>query len=162
MGIEEVSYKMIEYTDEKKQIKDLIESNLKQRVVGNPNPIKLGRCFNFLSEYCEIQHGAKEFQGNRYTGSLVSPNKSESLETQISLANTYGISVDTMENYIKLSKAIPEVASLVETGTITKTTALAMMKKLSEQEQEELISNLDATKKYTQKQVTVKIRILLA
>jgi len=153
LGIEEVSYKMIEYTDDEKQIKDLIESNLKQRVVGNPNPIKLGRCFDFLRDYYGIQHGAKEFQGNRHTGSLVTPNKSDSLETQSQLANTYNVSVDTMENYIKLSKAIPEVATLIETGTITKTTALAMMKNLSDTEQEELVTSLDITKKYTQKQI---------
>ena len=48
LGIEEISYKMIEYTDEQKEIKDLIESNLKQRVAGNSNPVKLGRCFTFL------------------------------------------------------------------------------------------------------------------
>jgi hypothetical protein len=29
-----------------------------------------------------------------------------------------------MENYIKLSKAIPEVATLVETGNITKTCSI--------------------------------------
>ncbi len=27
-----------------------IESNLRQRVVGNANPIKLGKCFQFLNE----------------------------------------------------------------------------------------------------------------
>lgn len=30
-----------------KEIKDLIESNLRQRVLGNTNPMKLGRCFDF-------------------------------------------------------------------------------------------------------------------
>jgi len=144
LGIEEVSYKMIEYTDEKKQVKDLIESNLKQRVVGNPNPIKLGRCFDFLRDYYGIREGSA---GKR----SLEPNNS-ALKNE-DLANTYNVSVDTMENYIKLSKAIPEVATLVATGKITKTTALALMKNLSEQEQEELITTLDITKKYTQKQI---------
>ena len=152
LGIEEISYKMITYTDEKQQVKDLIESNLKQRVVGNPNPIKLGRCFDFLKNWYGIQHGAKEFQGNQHIKE-VSPNNSETPITQQDLANSYNISPDTMENYIKVSKSIPELANLVTTGTVTKTTALAMMKNLSEEEQEELIKNLDITKKYTQKQV---------
>ena len=33
LGIEEVSYKMIEYENENQEIKDLIESNLRQRVL---------------------------------------------------------------------------------------------------------------------------------
>ena len=156
LGLDTISFKRIMYSEEdikkQKDIKDLIESNLKQRVVGNPNPIKLGRCFDFLRDYYGIQHGAKEFQGNQYS-KVVSPNNSESPTTQQDLANTYNISSDTMENYIKLSKSIPELANLVETGTVTKTTALAIMKNLSEMEQEDLIQHLDVTKKYTQKQV---------
>ena len=152
LGIEEVSYKMIEYTKEEiekgNEIKDLIESNLKQRVVGNPNPIKLGRCFDFLRNYYGIQHG-----GDRKSEMVKSkPNNSDLISNE-DLANTYSVSVDTLENYVKLSKVIPEVATLIKTGTITKTTALAMMKNLSDKEQEELISTLDVTKKYTQNQI---------
>lgn len=47
LGIDEVSYKMIQYENEEKEVKDLIESNLRQRVLGNTNPVKLGRCFIF-------------------------------------------------------------------------------------------------------------------
>ena len=57
LGIEEVSYKLIDYDDEEKEIKDLIESNLRQRVLGNTNPVKLGRCFDFLSNYYGFGHG---------------------------------------------------------------------------------------------------------
>lgn len=41
---------------------------------------------------------------------------------------------------------IPELSDLVDTGIVTKTTALAIMKELSEEEQIELISSLDTTK----------------
>lgn len=57
LGIEEVSYKMIEYENENQEIKDLIESNLRQRVLGNTNPVKLGRCFSFLNEYYGFHQG---------------------------------------------------------------------------------------------------------
>lgn len=140
-----------QHIKKQKDIKDLIESNLKQRVVGNPNPIKLGRCFDFLRDYYGIREGSTNKKGDNRIGE---PNNSvDKINNQQDLASTYNISPDTMENYIKLSKSIPELANLVETGTVTKTTALAIMKNLSEMEQEDLIQHLDVTKKYTQKQV---------
>ena len=42
-----------------------------------------------------------------------------------------GISVDTLNNYKKLTELIPELEDLVDTGIVTKTTALAMMRNLS-------------------------------
>lgn len=57
LGIEEISYKMIHYDNPEKEVKDLIESNLKQRVMGNANPIKLSHCFEFLNAYYGFQNG---------------------------------------------------------------------------------------------------------
>lgn len=51
---------------EEKEIKDLIESNLCQRVFGNTNPVKLGRCFEFLNNWYGFKHGSTFFQGNQY------------------------------------------------------------------------------------------------
>lgn len=45
--------------------KDLIESNLRQRVLGNTNPVKLGRCFSFLNKWYGFEHGGNH--GNQYT-----------------------------------------------------------------------------------------------
>lgn len=44
-----------------------------------------------------------------------------------------GISVDTLNNYKKLTELIPELEDLVDTGIVTKDTALAMMRNLSRQ-----------------------------
>lgn len=38
-----------------------------------------------------------------------------------------GVSVDTLNNYKKLTELIPELEDLVDTGIVTPTTALAMM-----------------------------------
>lgn len=57
------------------------------------------------------------------------------------------MSLDTLHNYKLLADMIPELSNLVDTGIVTKTTALAMMKNLSEEEQEELISSMDMTKR---------------
>lgn len=61
-----------------------------------------------------------------------------SVATQSDLATQMGISVDTLQNYKQLANMIPELSELVDTGIVTKTTALSIMRNLSEQEQEEL------------------------
>lgn len=77
-----------------------------------------------------IQNGSTSFQGNQYE---VVTNKSEApKKTQEQLAAQMGISVDTLQNYKLLSEMIPELSDLVDTGIVTKTTALAIMKELSE------------------------------
>lgn len=62
-----------------------------------------------------------------------------SVATQSDLATQMGISVDTLQNYKQLANMIPELSELVDTGIVTKTTALSIMRNLSEQE--ELIVN---------------------
>lgn len=56
----------------------------------------------------------------------MSPKFSES-PNQEQLAEMIGISVDTLNNYKKLTELIPELEDLVDTGIVTPTTALAMM-----------------------------------
>lgn len=61
----------------------------------------------------------------------MSPKISES-PNQEQLAEMIGISVDTLNNYKKLTELIPELEDLVDTEIVTPTTALAMMRNLSE------------------------------
>lgn len=63
-------------------------------------------------------------KGNNQHSSL--PNNSVSSQEQ--LAKEMGISVDTLQNYKKLTEMIPELEELVDTGIATPTTALAIMK----------------------------------
>ena len=93
------------------QIGNLIETNIRQRGIGNPNPIKLGRCIKELERIYGIQHGATSFQGNQYD--MVSPKVSES-PTQEQLADMIGISVDTLNNYKKLTELVPELQDQVK------------------------------------------------
>ncbi len=64
-----------------------------------------------------------------------------------------GISVDTLNNYKKLTELIPELEDLVETGILAPTTALALVKYMSPSEQEEFVRSMDITKKITKGQV---------
>ena len=63
---------------------------------------------------------------------MVKPNFSGSPQkTQEDLNN---MSVDTYQNYKTLADMIPELDELEKTGIVTKTTALAIMKQLSEED----------------------------
>lgn len=148
LGIDEISYKMICYESEEKEIKDLIESNLRQRVLGNTNPVKLGRCFDFLNEYYGFQNG-----GDRRSEEKVFTLKNSNIPVnQSELADSYGITKQTMSNYMRMANMIPELEDLVDTGIVTKDTALAIIKNLSNDEQRELILSMDITKKITKRE----------
>ena len=90
-----------------------IESNLRQRFLGNTNPVKLGRCFDFLNNYYGFIQGGNH--GNQYTvaneKTFNLPN-SNSLSTQKELAESYGITQQTMNNYMIMANKIPELEDL--------------------------------------------------
>lgn len=50
------------------------------------------------------------------------PNNS--VVNQSDIASQMGISVDTLQNYKLLADMIPELSDLVDTGIVTKTTAM--------------------------------------
>lgn len=67
--------------------KFLIESNLRQRVLGSTNPVKLGRCFDFLNNWYGFQH-----EGDRKSSAKVfNLINNEMPSTQKELAESYGI-----------------------------------------------------------------------
>lgn len=85
-------------------MKDLNETNIRQRGIGNPNPVKLGRCIVELERLYGIEHGGN--RGNQYVEAK--PNNSV-LATQEQLAAQLGISVDTLQNYKMMANMIPEL-----------------------------------------------------
>lgn len=80
-----------------------------------------------LSGKTSITAGYKELQNkNKPKVDEVVPKNSEA-PTQVDLASQMGISVDTLNNYKRLTEMIPELEDLVDTGIVTKSTALAMI-----------------------------------
>lgn len=109
---------------------DVIISHIRRRGEIGGSAKKVGKRIKELERLYGIQHGATSFQGNQYE---VIPNNSETpKKSQTDLAAQMGISVDTLQNYKMLAEMIPELDELVSTGIVTKTTALAMMRNLSE------------------------------
>ena len=145
LGIKTVMCDVHTYNSEDEILQDLLETNIRQRGDVGGSAKKVGLRIKELERIYGIQHG-----GNR--GNQDEKNSS-CLKTQIQLATDMGIDVRTLQNYKKLTEMIPELEELVDTGITTPTTALAIMRNLSEEEQLEMISSLDTTKKITQKQV---------
>lgn len=155
MGITKIACDVHHYDSEDEILQDLLETNIRQRGDVGGSAKKVGLRIKELERIYGIQNGSSSFQGNQHE--VVTNNSEAPKHTQEQLATQMGISVDTLRNYKQLSEMIPELSDLVDTGIVTKTTALALMKELPEKEQIELISSLPSGQKYTQKQIKEKV-----
>lgn len=90
-----------------------------------------------MQEYYGIERG-----NNQYSRK---PKLSAS-SSQNDLAEQYGISADTIQNYVKLAQSNPALADFVENGVISKSAALSVIKYLSDDEQEQLVAQAVAKK----------------
>lgn len=148
LNIPTVDCEIRKYNSEDDVLKDLIEINIRQRGDIGGSAKKTGRRIKELERIYGIEHG----------GDRKSSTNNSVLKSQFDLASQMGMSVDTLQNYKMLADMIPELDELVETGIVTKTTALAMMRNLSEKEQKEFIDSIPTDKKYTQKQMDEEIQ----
>ena len=147
LSINEVMTETRSYSSEDAILKDLIETNIRQRGIGNPNPVKFGRCITELERIYGIQHGGSRSKDKNYLLNSNTPH------TEQELANVLGVSVPSLKNYKKLAQLIPEVEDFLDTGMISANTALAISRQLSKDDQMALISQLDSQTKYTAKEV---------
>lgn len=154
LGIRTIEGEIKQYGSEDEVLLDLIETNIRQRGDVGGSAKKVGKRIKELERIYGIQNGGD--RGNQYK--VAEPNNSALAKSQSDLAAQMGISVDTLQNYKMLAEMIPELSDLVDTGIVQKTTALAIMKQLPEEDQINLISNLTSGKKYTQKQISEAIQ----
>lgn len=136
LGIKKVAVEIRHFDSEDEILKQLIETNIRQRGIGNTNAVKLGRCLKELDRIYGFQKG-----NNQHTDSLVQNAPSSQKE----LADGMGISIDAYKRYESLTNLIPEIADMVDNG-ITMTSAVAIARKLSPEQQAQLaeqISNKD-------------------
>ena len=68
--------------------------------------------------------------GIEHGGNRKSTDNNYNLKSQEELAADLGISIPTLQNYKQLANMIPELSELVDTGIVTKTTALSIMRNL--------------------------------
>ena len=153
LGIDEIEAEVRIIDSEDEILKQLIETNIRQRGIGNTNPVKFGRCIKELERIYGIQNGNNQHSDR--DGNNFQP------KTQEDLASELGVDVRTLHNYKILSEMIPELQTLVETGIVTPTTARAIVKKLPEFQQRELAKQFaEKGEKVTGKEVNEKIKKL--
>lgn len=153
LGIKDIKYCVNHYETEDQILKDLIETNISQRGIGNPNPVKLGRCIKELERIYGFKEGRPEKLSNNFTD-----NSDPHTETE--LAERMGLTRQSLQNYKKLAELIPEVEDFLDTGMISATTALAIVKQLCIDDQKTLMSQLDKQTKYTQSEIQKQIDLL--
>lgn len=103
--------------------------NIRQRGTVGGSAKKVGRRIVELERIYGIKHG-----GDRVSDNRANWNNSN-LVTQEELAERLGMSKWTMMNYKKLLDMIPELEDLVDTGIVSTTTALAIVRELSPEDQ---------------------------
>jgi len=146
LGIKEIPVEERHFDSEDERLKQLIEVNIRQRGIGNANPVKFGRCIAELERIYGIKNGRPE---------KVAHN--EPVLTQDDLSEQLNISKAQLKRYKSLTDLIPELQDAVQTGKITATTAMGFVKKLSPEEQKQLAESISGKEKVSSKDVEKQI-----
>lgn len=130
------------YDNEDKILKDLIETNLRQRGDISSSSLKMGRII------CELERIYNVKKGNNQH-----VNNVQNL-TQSDIADKIGIDERSYANYKKLTTLIPELQEMVDSGNLTTSVASRIIARLSPIDQQKLILTYgkDEIEKATQKQ----------
>ena len=132
LGIKEVLCDVRRFDSEEEILKQLIETNIRQRGIGNTNAVKLGRCIAELEQIYGIKNG----------GDRKSESHNVNLISQSDLAEQLNMSKMQLNRYKSLTDLIPELQDAVQSGQITATTAMGFVKKLSPEEQRQLAEQI--------------------
>lgn len=149
LGIEEINCEIRVYESEDRILKDLIETNIRQRGNIDSSGLKMGRIINELERIYGVQDGAgrpKKIANN--VGN----------KTQTDIADM--LNIENRETY-RQSKSLADLPvdfqDMLESGVITSSTAARIIAKLSEEEQIALLQQLPAAQKLTQSQVQTEV-----
>lgn len=132
LGIKQVWTDIRTYDSDDEILKQLIETNIRQRGIGNTNSVKLGRCIAELERIYGIKNG----------GDRKSDGHNVQLKTQDDLAKELEMSKKQMSRYKSLTELIPELQDAVMSGRITATIAMGFVKKLSPDEQKQIAAQI--------------------
>lgn len=124
LGIEEVPCEVRTYkerdgiTKEDWILKDLIETNLRQRGKGNLNDLKLAKCLVELMRIYGIRRGRPSNSNNSIEKQDIMSELPPNL-SQTYLAELIGISERQLRRITKLNDLIPEIQQLIDEGKLS-------------------------------------------
>lgn len=145
LGIDEVLADTKHYDNDDAVLKDLIETNVRQRGSIGGSDIKLGNRIRELERIYGIKHGNNQHNEDTTNGRIQI--------TQQEIAEKLGIDVRTLQRAKALASLPLEILELVDKGTISPSTASRLIARLTPEEQEKLVVALPVVDRLTQKQV---------
>ncbi len=148
IGLMKIAVEVRHYESDDKVLKDLIETNIMQRGIGNTNPIKLAKCIGELERILGIRNG----------GDRKSESHNDTLKKQTDLAEELKISKSQLARYKRLLDLVPELQSAVEEGRISATNASAILAKLPEDEQRSIAEQIVGTNGKVSKQELERLK----
>lgn len=145
LGIEEIPARVKDYADEDAIIKDLLETNVRQRGNIDGSALKLGRIIAELERIYGVHNG-----GDRRA---VSPMAKEETKSQDELFEMLGVSKDTYHRAKNLLELIPELQESLEEGNISASAASRLLARLSKEEQIAVFAAMPKDVKLSQREV---------
>lgn len=146
LSIKQVAVEERGFDSEDERLKQLIETNMRQRGIGNINFVKFGRCELELRRIYGIQKG-----NNQYTKEDGSNGAKQ--KTQKELADEAGVSVSTYKRSMQVAELNEPIQQMVMEGKVPQSTASREISKLSAEEQDNLYEQIGDKDKVTDKEV---------
>lgn len=142
LGIKEVAVEIRFYDSEDEILKQLIETNIRQRGIGNTNAVKLGRCIAELERIYGIKQGNNQHSTN-----------GGNLKSQGDLQNEFDLDKESYRRYKKLASLPEDIQQMVLDGVVTPSVASRVIAKLSPEEQAQLAEQISGKEKVTGSEV---------
>ena len=143
LGIKQVAVEERGYDSENERLKQLIETNIRQRGIGNANAVKFGRCVAELEKIYGIRQG-RPSEENETNGR----NK-----TQSDLAEDLGVDKKTLQRAKKLAELPEDIQQMVMDGKVTASTASRVIARLTPEEQKKLAEQIGGKDKVSGREV---------
>ena len=153
LGIKQVAVDERTFDSDDEILKQLIETNIRQRGIGNINFVKFGRCERELERIYGIQKGNNQHSKEDATNG-------RKLKTQADLANELGVDTKTLQRAKKLAELPEDIQQMVMDGKVTASTASRVIAKLSKEEQMQLVEQIAGKDKLTNKEILAEIESL--
>ena len=146
LGIAEILAEVKVYDDEDAILKDLLETNIRQRgTIGGSEKKQIARIDEMKRIY-GIRHGS---HGEKRVGL----SDSDDTKTFDQILADEGTNRDTYFRNKKIQSLLPEIQQFIQDGNISPTTAYKIIAKLTPEQQMELVKSLPVAQDLTQKQV---------
>ena len=144
LGITTILAEVKIYDNDDQIVKDLIETNVRQRGDVSTSSLKMGRIICELERVYGVRNGRPE------KTSAIGGSKS-----QEDIAKELGMSVDSLNRYKKLTTLIPELQDMVDEKSVSVAVASRVLARLSKEDQQAILNDVgkDQIEKMTQAQV---------